>query len=86
MNKYIDWLTISSKNPDKIALTIKGLLIGVLPVLLILTKMLGLQIGEDATREVIDGIGLIITYGFGIISGMMTIYGLVRKIYRTLII
>lgn len=83
INKYIDWLVNSSKNPENLSLTIKGLLVAVLPMLIILSKMLGFETSEGDMKAMIDMIESIIILGLGIVSSAMTIYGFGRKIYLT---
>lgn len=83
MNKFIDWLMISSANPNKTALTVKGFLIGIIPIFMLLFNFMGIQIGEEQIKETIDGIELLIILVFGIMSLVMTGWGLIRKIYFT---
>ena len=84
MNKFIDWFIISSANPEKLAATVKGLILGALPIILIVSKMLGLEIGESDVGLVVQAIENVIIYVFGTISAIIFIYGFFRKIVISL--
>ena len=70
MNKLIQ----SSANENKLALTIKGVLTGLVPILVIVASTMGLNIGSEEISEVIAQIT-------AIIAGAMTLYGMGRKLY-----
>jgi len=66
MNKYLG----SSVNPEKISLTLKGLV----PLIVLLLPMFGIvEIGEGEIREAINALGVAI-------SGAVTLYGIIRKV------
>jgi len=67
----------SSANENKLALTIKGILIGLIPVIIIVLSVLGLNIGTEELTDVITQIT-------AIIAGAVTLYGLGRKLYFTI--
>lgn len=68
----------SSVDPEKLALTVKGILLGVVTILVTL--------GVDATglelNTLVDAIVNAIQLIGGLVSAIMTIYGLSRKIYN----
>ena len=70
MNKLIQ----SSANENRLALTIKGVLTGLVPILVIVASTMGLNIGSEEISEVIAQIT-------AIIAGAMTLYGMGRKLY-----
>ena len=71
----------SSTGTGNLALTVKGILIGVVPVIILLSRMGGVEIGADDLRPTIDAIeGVIIAVGVAI-SAVMTLVGLIRKVY-----
>lgn len=73
-SKFINWLITSSANPDKVALTVKGALIGCIPVILIICQMLHWSFSTDQLMEIIAGVT-------AIISGFLVLVGMVRKVY-----
>ena len=76
MNK----LFASSVNPEKLSLTIKGLLTGLIPLFILFAQFKGVSLVEIEIESMIDSIGAIIMAISGIISAMITFAGLVRKI------
>jgi hypothetical protein len=62
----------SSKNPENLALTIKGLLMSLLPILILLTQKYGLS--EEQIVEGITALSIVV-------SALVTLWGLLRKIY-----
>jgi len=68
MNKILQ----SSANPEKLALTVKGILTALIPILIFVFAAFGLNIGSE---ELTNGIGQLTA----IISGAMILWGLVRK-------
>ena len=70
MNKLIS----SSANAEKLSLTIKGILVGLIPVIVIVLSTLGLNIGSEEISEVITRIT-------AIIAGLVALYGMGRKLY-----
>lgn len=81
MNKYKKFGAFSSSvDPQKLALTVKGLLVSILPIAIILVnKFVEVDISEDA-GALVDTIGNIIIAVGGLVSVAMTGYGIIRKI------
>lgn len=71
MNKFL----ASSLDPSKLSLTVKGLLLSILPVFLVLTGMT-----EETIQPIIDGIVQIVFLVTSLVSAFQIIYGLIRKI------
>ena len=71
----LQWFIYSSKDPQKIALTVKGLV--PLVALLGFFDQNLLDSASDSIGEVVVAIGQVLTAG-------MVVWGLVRKIYLTL--
>jgi hypothetical protein len=74
MNKFL----ASSADPTKLSLTIKGVLLSLLPIILVVTGMT-----EETVQPIIDGIVQIVFLVTSLISAVQIIYGLIRKIYFT---
>ena len=75
--KYIDWFIKSSADPKNLALTVKG----IFGVLATITLLFGIDIGDpdgfaNAVVDVIAGVGVAIT-------SIITLYGFLRKIHKT---
>lgn len=85
MNKIFNWFVYSSKDPQKLALTVRGLAVGAVPTVILLLNYFGVAgIGESDLNGVVNAIENAIILGFGTVSAVMTVWGLVRKIYIAL--
>lgn len=73
MNKILG----SSQNPEQLALTIKGALLTLIPVVVMLVGGFGITLNPE------DLVAFTNTL-FGIITAGVTLYGLGRKIYNAI--
>ncbi len=71
----------SSANPSKLALTVKGILVGITPLVLMVAGIAKIDLGTEVWSAVIEALVDIITYGGALVSAGMTLYGLMRKVY-----
>jgi len=69
----------SSVDPNKIALTVKGVLVAIVPVILFALKAGGIEIGEGDIQSLIDSITAAIIAVGGAISAVMLVWGGIRK-------
>ncbi len=70
----------SSVESKELSLTIKGILIGLIPLAVLISAMFGANVPAGDWSQVVNGIeGLVIIIG-SVISGIITLYGLIRKI------
>lgn len=82
-----NWFVKSSENPAKVALTVKGILTGAVPLILVVTHTFGLSgaLGDqEGLQSIIEVIGEIITWALGIPAILMAGYGLYRKLRNTI--
>lgn len=86
---FFKWLFVSSANPSKMSLTIRGALFALIPwILNALAFACGFKIClglQQTDLELIFGtIADIAFWFFSIVAGIQMVYGFIRKIYRTL--
>lgn len=81
MKSFLKWLVISSQNPDQIALTIKGASGLIISIVLVLSPLFHLNVGQDQLNSVVDGIIQVITLGATFISAIAMLVGLIRKLF-----
>lgn len=74
-DSFIAKLLVSSKNPSQLSLTIKGVLVGFVPLLMLLTGLT-----EADINALIDTVVQVAFYATAIISAVQVAYGLPRKI------
>lgn len=77
------WLT-SSADEEKLALTIKGILTGIGPVLLLLSNAKGWHLTQTDLDVVIDGVLNALATLTAFISAAMVACGIARKIYYSI--
>lgn len=83
-NTLVRWVVVSSADPKEISLTIKGVLVGLVPYVMVLVGLAHLNVGQDQLTTLIDGIADVIQYLLALISVSMTVVGMARKIWLTI--
>ena len=73
-------LIASSVDPSKISLTVKGLILGLVPVIIFLAKVKGFDLPESSVTEFAETVGNVIESVTAALSGAMVIVGVLRKI------
>lgn len=71
----------SSVNPEQLALTIKGLLVGLIPAILLIAKLKGIELAAGDLQAGVDAIVNVIIAGGAFVSAVLTVWGLLRKAY-----
>lgn len=64
----------SSANPENTSLTIKGLGVGIIPIVVLLGDMLGWEITATTLTEIVNAFATLVSAG-------MILFGLIRKLY-----
>ena len=83
MKKLWLWLVMSSEDPTKVALTVKGFLGTVGSVVILLSPLVHLKVGTQQITDAVD-IGVqMFTAFLGFVSLGTTLFGLGRKFYNT---
>jgi len=70
----------SSVDAQKLSLTVKGILIGIVPVIIIVTKGFNIDLNNDELKSIIDMIVSSIVQAGALVSVITTLYGAIRKI------
>lgn len=68
-------LITSSSDPKALSLTVKGILTALLPIVIALSG-----IDEATANGILDTIVNIVFYGSSLLSALVTLYGLLRKV------
>ena len=67
---------MSSSNPNDLSLTIKGLLVALIPLSVTVVKYYGFDVTQDELLEILN-------QGFAAVAAVMIVVGLIRKVaYR----
>lgn len=83
MKKIWNWLVLSSVDPSKTALTVKGALTAVVPLLVLFSGAFNIETDSSTIKNVIDVVGTIVMQGLTLVGTGMSLYGLIRKIDLT---
>lgn len=76
MNKFWDWLVKSSADSQQVALTAKGLISTLLPILLVFFH-------NPNVNDLPDSIYTLIVAFFSVVSACMVTAGMIRKLFVT---
>jgi len=74
------WLQ-SSADQEKLALTIRGLLTSIIPVILLISNVRGWHITQSQLDVTIDAVLQVIAAIGGLVGAVMTLAGIIRKIH-----
>ena len=67
-------LLSSSANPENISMTVKGLVVSLIPILIYLGNKQGLDLDQNTVIAIIDEV-------FTFVSALFVVFGMGRKIY-----
>lgn len=83
MKRFFQWLVISSVDPTKVSLTVKGFLTTAVSVIVMVSPLFHLHIGSEQLTSIVDGIVDTIVVVLTALSSIVTLFGLIRKIVVT---
>lgn len=82
LNTLLKSIILSSKDPAKVSLTLRGILLQVVPVILVVSKLYGIEtLDESALTALAEVITEIVAGVLSLVSVVMIAWGLVRKIF-----
>jgi len=84
LKRALQWLVKSSEDSHKWALTVKALLLGIVPAILYFANLTSVQLSSETLTAVIDLIAQLITYVGGAIAALGFAWGVLRKIILTI--
>lgn len=83
LQKFFNWLVLSSADPTQSSATVKGILGGFATTILMVSPLLHVHVGSDQLSNTIDLLVQIFTAVLGVVSTVTFILGAVRKVYLT---
>jgi hypothetical protein len=83
-NTLARWIVVSSADPSEVALTIKGVLVGLVPYAISAAGLAHLNVGSDQINAIISGLATVVQDVLAAISAIMMFYGMVRKLWITI--
>ena len=83
INKFLNWLLLSSRNPSEASLTFKGVLIGFVPVIIGLLQLTNVAVSSTDVNTFINQSAVGVQDILYVVAAIVTAYGAIRKIYLT---
>jgi hypothetical protein len=81
-NYYINQVLASSKDPKKLSLTVRGLLLEVVAVVAAISAAFAPAFDVAILETIVGAIEQVVFYGATTIGSLMTAYGLIRKLWN----
>jgi hypothetical protein len=79
LNKFLNWLIMSSENPHEAGLTIKGVLLSVVVYIMAGASFLNFNIDQSEVEGLIELVASLITT-------FITVFGFLRKLYNSFVV
>lgn len=83
LKRFWNWLVKSSANPANTSLTVKGFLTGLIPLVLVVAPLVGVDLDANTLGSTVDDIKGVVEYALGSVGALLTAAGIIRKIYLT---
>ncbi len=83
MKKIIAWLVLSSKDPQRISLMLKGIFTAAVTYIVFFAGIFHINVGQSDIAILSDAVVKIVETALTFISAIVTIVGLFRKIHTT---
>jgi uncharacterized membrane protein (GlpM family) len=84
LNTLVRWIVFSSEDPSEVSLTIKGVLVGVIPYVMILIGLTHINVGQDQLSAIVDGVSTFVQDALMLVSAAITLFGFGRKLWNTI--
>lgn len=84
MKKIYEWFVYSSANPEKIALTVKGAAVLLVPAIIFSLQVKGIVVTEAQVGDWFNQIVLVTQEVLVVFGALMSLVGLVRKLAITI--
>lgn len=81
VNKLVAGALVSSKDATKLSLTVRGLLLQLVPVVMLVAQAKGIGVVETDLVAIIEGVTAIVAMVISAVGLIMTVWGLVRKLF-----
>jgi len=82
--KIFTWLMVSSKDTEKLSLTVKGVLIGAVTYIVFFAGIFHFNVDQGDLNSLANQLADIVKMTLSLVSAVATTVGLIRKIYLSL--
>lgn len=84
MKKIVNWVVLSSKDPNKFSLTVKGVLGGAVTLLTIFLGTQNIELPSEMLTAVVEAVVVAMQAFFALVSAVAVVWGAIRKILLTI--
>jgi len=78
MYKYLG----SSQNPEKLALRVSSALYAIIPAVVLIAKLKGVELTDTDLKPYVEAIYNVIIYGGFLVTGLLHVYGWFRALFK----
>jgi hypothetical protein len=83
LDKFFNWLLVSSNDPQEVSLTVKGVLLGAVPAIMSVAGVAHLNLGSDALTAFFDVVVGFVQNALAVVASVVALYGAIRKLWLT---
>jgi len=83
LNRVLEWILVSAADPNEVSLTIRGLLIAVVPSILFALGLAHVNLGQEQLTGIIDATVAFIGAALQAIGYAIALWGVIRKAWYT---
>lgn len=80
--KSLNWLVRSSQNPQEVSMTLKGILIVIVPLFVQFSGILHVAVDQEGATQLVDGIAMLTQAVLTLVGSIVFVIGLVRKFVK----
>lgn len=81
VKKVTDWILTSSANPAEVSLTIRGILMGAIPIIMTFVGLTHLSVSSDMLTSLTNAFVIFVQAALAIVSATMIFVGAARKVW-----
>lgn len=84
LKNIFNWIYTSSADPSKVSLTVKSVLLGIVPIIISVAGLTHLNIDSGTLTSMFDAVATLVQDVLTVVSTIGVVYGGVRKIYLSI--
>lgn len=83
LNYAWEWLVVSSADPYKVSLSVKGFLLTISSFIVPVVALLGHTLDNEQVQNIVDAIAVTIQSFLAFVGSIVFLVGVIRKLYLT---
>lgn len=82
LKSFISWLVVSSQDPKKVALTVQGFLMILVPFVVQFSGLLNLVVDEQNAKAFVDAVSILVQTSLTFVGSIVMVVGIIRKFIK----